>query len=110
MQCEAWDPSTGKYGPIYDPKTKSWGPKMVYTETKLNSAFAFGGPKCLVKEIQKLSGLSINHFIAVDFAGFAKMVDALGGVEVCSSTRCTTTSWARCSSTAGARSSTATRP
>ncbi|EUA40839.1 cell envelope-related transcriptional attenuator domain protein [Mycobacterium avium subsp. avium 2285 (R)] len=44
MQCEAWDPSTGKYGPIYDPKTKSWGPKMVYTETKLNSAFAFGGP------------------------------------------------------------------
>lgn len=86
MQCEAWDPSTGKYGPIYDPKTKSWGPKMVYTETKLNSAFAFGGPKCLVKEIQKLSGLSINHFIAVDFAGFAKMVDALGGVEVCSST------------------------
>jgi LCP family protein required for cell wall assembly len=86
MQCEAWNPSTGNYGPIYDPKTKTWGPKMVYTETKLNSTFAFGGPKCLVKEIQKLSGLSINRFIAVDFAGFAKMVDALGGVEVCSST------------------------
>lgn len=86
MQCEAWNPSTGKYGPLYDAKTKSWGPKMVYTETKLNSAFAFGGPKCLVKEIQKLSGLNINRFIAVDFAGFAKMVDALGGVEVCSKT------------------------
>jgi LCP family protein required for cell wall assembly len=86
MQCEAWNPNTGKYGPLYDPKTKTWGPKMVYTETKLNSAFAFGGPKCLVKEIQKLSGLSINRFIAVDFSGFAKMVDALGGVEVCSST------------------------
>ena len=39
-----------------------------------------------MKEIQKLSGLSINRFIAVDFAGFAKMVDALGGVEVCSTT------------------------
>ncbi|WP_102419533.1 LCP family protein [Mycobacterium sp. 4858] len=86
MQCEAWNPNTGKYGPLYDEKTKTWGPKMVYTETKLNSAFAFGGPKCLVKEIQKLSGLSINRFIAVDFAGFAKMVDALGGVEVCSKT------------------------
>ena len=84
MQCEAWNPDTGKYGPLYDEKTKTWGQKMVYTETKLNSAFAFGGPKCLVKEIQKLSGLSINRFIAVDFAGFAKMVDALGGVEVCS--------------------------
>ncbi|RAV00392.1 LytR family transcriptional regulator [Mycobacterium colombiense] len=86
MPCEAWNPDTGKYGPLYDPKTKTYGPKTIYTETKLNSAFAFGGPKCLVKEIQKLSGLSINHFIAVDFAGFAKMVDALGGVEVCSST------------------------
>jgi LCP family protein required for cell wall assembly len=86
MQCEAWNPDTGKYGPIYDQKTKTWGPKTVYTETKLNSAYAFGGPKCLVKEIQKLSGLSINRFIAVDFAGFARMVDALGGVEVCSST------------------------
>jgi LCP family protein required for cell wall assembly len=86
LQCEAWNPSTGKYGPIYDQKTKSWGSRMVYTETKLNSAFSFGGPKCLVKEIQKLSGLNINRFIAVDFAGFARMVDALGGVEVCSST------------------------
>lgn len=86
IQCEAWNPNTGKYGPIYDQKTKTWGPKKVYTETKLNSAFAFGGPKCLVKEIQKLSGLSINRFIAVDFAGFARMVDALGGVEVCTST------------------------
>ena len=85
MQCEAWNPDTGEYGPLYDSDTKKYGPRYVYTETKLNSTFAFGGPKCLVKEIQKLSGLSINRFIAVDFAGFAKMVDALGGVEVCSS-------------------------
>ncbi|BBZ47344.1 LCP family protein [Mycobacterium parmense] len=86
MRCEAWNPDTGKYGPIYDQKKGTLGPKMVYTETKLNSAYSFGGPKCLVKEIQKLSGLSINHFIAVDFAGFARMVDALGGVEVCTTT------------------------
>ena len=84
IQCEAWNPDTFEYGPLYDADTKKWGPKNVYTETKLNSTFSFGGPKCLVKEIQKLSGLSINRFIAVDFAGFAKMVDALGGVEVCS--------------------------
>ncbi len=86
IQCEAWNPDTGEYGPLYDPDTKKYGPRNVYTETKLNSTFAFGGPKCLVKEIQKLSGLSINRFIAIDFAGFAKMVDALGGVEVCSTT------------------------
>ena len=86
MQCEAWNPDTGKYGPILDPKTGKMGPRMVYTETKLNSTFSFGGPKCLVKEIQKLSGLSINRFIAIDFVGFARMVEALGGVEVCSTT------------------------
>ena len=86
MQCEAWNPETGKYGPLYDQKTGKYGPRMVYTETKLNSTFSFGGPKCLVKEIQKLSGLSINRFIAIDFVGFARMVEALGGVEVCSTT------------------------
>jgi LCP family protein required for cell wall assembly len=85
-QCEAWNSDTGEYGPIYDSGAQSYGPKEVYTGTKLNSAYAFGGPKCLVKVIQKLSGLSINRFMAVDFVGFLKMVDALGGVEVCSTT------------------------
>ena len=86
MKCEPWNPETRQYGPLYDDQTGTYGPEQVYTETKLNSAYAFGGPKCLVKVIQKLSGLSINRFMAVDFAGFSKMVDALGGVEVCSTT------------------------
>ena len=83
LYCQAWNPDTGAYGPLYDDTTGTYGPNMVYTETKLNSAYAFGGPKCLVKEIQKLSGLAVNRFMAVDFIGFGKMVDALGGVEVC---------------------------
>jgi LCP family protein required for cell wall assembly len=86
MQCEHWDPTTGAYGPATDPDSPVYGMDKVYTETKLNSAYAVGGPKCLVKVIQKLSGLSVNRFMAVDFAGFATMVDALGGVEVCSTT------------------------
>ncbi|GLP73743.1 transcriptional regulator [Mycobacterium antarcticum] len=86
MECEHWDPTTGAYGPATDPESPVYGMDEVYTETKLNSAYAVGGPKCLVKVIQKLSGLSVNRFMAVDFAGFAKMVDALGGVEVCSTT------------------------
>ena len=86
LKCEAWNPDTGEYGPLFDEETKTYGDDQVYTETKLNSAYSLGGPKCLVKEIQKLSGLSINRFMAVDFAGFSKMVDALGGVEVCSTT------------------------
>ncbi len=86
MKCEPWNPETAQYGPLYDDKTETYGPDEAYTENKLNSAYAVGGPKCLVKVIQKLSGLSVNRFMAVDFAGFSKMVDALGGVEVCSTT------------------------
>lgn len=86
MNCQAWDPETGKYGPVYDKETGEWSDNERETGTKLNSAYALGGPKCLVKVIQKISGLAINRFMAVDFAGFARMVDALGGVEVCSTT------------------------
>jgi len=86
IECRAWDARNGQYGPVWDDESQSYGPAERYTETKLNSAYAWGGPKCLVKVIQKISGLSINRFMAIDFAGFAKMVDALGGVEVCSTT------------------------
>jgi LCP family protein required for cell wall assembly len=86
MRCEAWNAATGDYGPVYDEETGEYGPDYLYTETKLNSAYSFGGPKCLVKVIQKISGLSVSRFMAVDFAGFSKMVDALGGVDVCSTT------------------------
>ncbi|MGZ5364450.1 MAG: LCP family glycopolymer transferase [Mycobacterium sp.] len=86
MQCEPWDPKTGEYGPITDPESPMYGAEEVYTEYKLNSAYAVGGPKCLVKVVQKMSGLYVNRFMAVDFAGFSKMVDALGGVEVCTTT------------------------
>ena len=82
--CQAWDPDSGEYGPVVDKYTGQTSDDYRYTETKLNSAYAYGGPKCLVKVIQKMSGLSINRFMAVDFAGFSKMVDALGGVDVCS--------------------------
>lgn len=80
------------------------GPRLVYTETKLNSAFSFGGPKCLVKVIQKLSGLSINRFIAIDFVGFARMVEAPAASRYAAPPRCGTTNWARCWSTPDARS------
>ncbi|WP_040803514.1 LCP family protein [Nocardia concava] len=51
---------------------------------KLNATYALGGPKCLTKVITKMSGLKINHFVGIDFAGFESMVDVVGGVEVCS--------------------------
>jgi LCP family protein required for cell wall assembly len=86
INCQAWDPETGRYGPVYDRNTGEWSDNERLTTSKLNSAYALGGPKCLVKAIQKISGLAVNRFMAVDFAGFSAMVDALGGVEVCTTT------------------------
>lgn len=50
---------------------------------KLNTAYFEGGPRCITKVVQQLSGLNVNHFLGVDFAGFQSMVDAVGGVQVC---------------------------
>ena len=48
-----------------------------------NAAYAVGGPACTWKTVEQLTGIRIDHFVVVDFNGFKKMVDALGGVEVC---------------------------
>jgi len=53
------------------------------TKDRFNAAFEIGGPGCSVKTVESLTGLSINHFMVVDFAGFKNVVDALDGVEVC---------------------------
>lgn len=48
----------------------------------INSALA-GGPACSVRAVEALSGVHIDHFVQLDFDGFASMVNALGGVDVC---------------------------
>ena len=50
---------------------------------KFNVAFSIGGPSCTIALVENLTGLAINHFVVVNFAGFQRMVDALGGVTVC---------------------------
>ena len=50
---------------------------------KLNAAYAFGGPDLLVKTVTETTGLPIHHYAEIDFAGFLKVVDALGGITLC---------------------------
>ncbi|MGL5829991.1 MAG: LCP family protein, partial [Angustibacter sp.] len=50
---------------------------------KINAAFAFGGPKLLAATIEKATGVQIDDYMEIGFAGFADMVDAVGGVEIC---------------------------
>lgn len=47
---------------------------------RINAAFVFGGPDLLVQTIQNNFGIPINHYVEIDFAGFANVVDALGGI------------------------------
>ncbi|RFU38194.1 LytR family transcriptional regulator [Actinomadura logoneensis] len=49
----------------------------------INSAFAQGGSACTWTTVESLTGIRIDHFVKVDFTGFKRVVDALGGVEIC---------------------------
>ncbi|MFG3050623.1 LCP family protein [Kitasatospora sp. NPDC048239] len=47
-----------------------------------NSAYETGGAACAVKTTEQLTGLRMDHYVEIDFAGFARVVDAIGGATV----------------------------
>ncbi|MFD3538766.1 LCP family protein [Streptomyces sp. NPDC058662] len=49
---------------------------------QFNESYTVGGAACAVKTVEKMSGIRMDHYIEVDFTGFKKIVDSLGGVEV----------------------------
>jgi LCP family protein required for cell wall assembly len=49
---------------------------------KINAAYSFGGAALTVKTVEKFLGIKIDHLAIVDFTGFEKLIDAIGGVEV----------------------------
>jgi LCP family protein required for cell wall assembly len=49
---------------------------------KLNAAYAEDGPELLVRTVEYNTGLHIDHYVEIGFAGFANIVDAVGGVEI----------------------------
>jgi LCP family protein required for cell wall assembly len=50
---------------------------------RINAALAAGGPACTWKTFETVSNIHIDHFIELDFTGFEKIIDDLGGVTVC---------------------------
>ncbi|MGQ0482013.1 MAG: LCP family protein, partial [Pseudonocardia sp.] len=72
--CDRWDRAGADY---------PGGTSPAESGVKLNTAFEIGGPRCVTKVLQKLTGLSINHFTAIDLVGFKEMVDAVQGVPIC---------------------------
>jgi LCP family protein required for cell wall assembly len=54
-----------------------------YGTTKINAAYAYGGPQLLVETIEGETGVRIDSYVEIGFAGFVNVVDAVGGVEIC---------------------------
>ncbi|GGU42805.1 LCP family protein [Streptomyces coeruleorubidus] len=63
-----------------DPKTGRTYPPV---NTIINASLARGGAGCTLATWENLTGVYIDHWMTIDFAGVVKMADAIGGVEVC---------------------------
>jgi LCP family protein required for cell wall assembly len=58
------------------------GDRSGSTMAKINAAYAWGGAPLMVQTVEGLTGVHIDHVALIDFAGFARVVDALGGVDL----------------------------
>ena len=63
--------------------TTSTGQHVAAHRAKLNSAYSEGGAQLALQTVERATGVRIDHYVEINVLGFARMVDALGGVEVC---------------------------
>ena len=67
-------------------RTSSTGKIIPAFQSKLNAAFNYGDAPLLIQVIEAKTNLRIDHYVEINFAGFAHMVDSLGGIQVCTKT------------------------
>ncbi|HEV7755135.1 MAG TPA: LCP family protein [Mycobacteriales bacterium] len=75
-------PADRKHAYVVSLPRDSWVPVPGRGITKINAAYAYGGPTLLVRTIEQLTDVQIDHYAQVDFAGFKSMTDAVGGVDI----------------------------
>jgi LCP family protein required for cell wall assembly len=68
--------------PTYVGSTSGKTYKGTGRQEKLNAAYAEDGPTLLVRTVEYNTGLHIDHYVEIGFAGFANIVDAVGGVTI----------------------------
>jgi LCP family protein required for cell wall assembly len=76
-------PADHSYLEVVSLPRDSWVNIPGHGMSKINAAFGLGGPKLMVQTVAAATGLTINDYIEVNFLGFVKVIDALGGVNVC---------------------------
>ncbi len=65
------------------PDCSATAPRNQWRLRQWNQNYAIGGAGCLIRTLEGDTGLFVDHYAIVDFSGFKQMVDALGGVQVC---------------------------
>ena len=65
------------------PECSATAPESEWQMRQWNQNYSIGGPGCLIRTLEGNTGVFIDHYAVVDFRGFKQMVDALGGVQVC---------------------------
>jgi LCP family protein required for cell wall assembly len=71
LACQAH--GTGTPGQLADPNAFE----------RINATFANGGPSCLYKTVEQITGVRLTHFVQLDFVGFEHVVNDIGGVDIC---------------------------
>jgi LCP family protein required for cell wall assembly len=71
------------YALIPEHKSINTGKNVGAAYSKINSAYNWGGAPLLIQTFEEMSGLRIDHYVEINFVGFVRMVDALGGIEIC---------------------------
>jgi LCP family protein required for cell wall assembly len=61
----------------------SWVSIPGHGMSKINAAYGLGGPALMVRTVEQATGITINDYVEVNFLGFVKVIDALGGVNIC---------------------------
>jgi LCP family protein required for cell wall assembly len=61
----------------------SYVPIPGFGDYKINAALGFGGPALLIKTVENVTGLRINHYVGLGFLGLVNVVDGVGGVTIC---------------------------
>jgi LCP family protein required for cell wall assembly len=53
-----------------------------HKNNRINAAYAFGGIELLKETINKNFDLKIDKYVIINFKGFERVIDALGGIDV----------------------------
>ncbi|HWM60465.1 MAG TPA: LCP family protein [Pseudonocardia sp.] len=72
--CERWDPQSRSYADAIEPAAAA---------ARLADALAVGGPRCVTRVVQQLSGIAITGFVGIDTDGLGAFATALGGIPLC---------------------------